>query len=419
MGKRLVTMLLMVVFSIGYSNILEAQEQIRMMSYNVLHLPSSNPGNREDTLRKILEYRPIDFLMVQELSNETGADRILNETFNYAGNDFGRGAFVSQQSNGGSDNLQQLVFYRKSKMELYSQSILITETRDINEYIFYMNDPDLSIHNDTIWLDVYVCHLKASQGFQNEQERLRNVNVLQDHLITRPQGRNVIFAGDFNVYTSNEPAYQRIVNPSQGIIFADPINVAGTWHNEESLSLTHTQATRENQLFGDGVGGGMDDRFDFIMVSENMLSVSNEISYQTGSYEAVGQSGNCFNENIIDCTGGGTTPTIRRALYHMSDHLPVYAEFNVTYPPVNGISDVTTGNIRLQSGNIVEHYLVLENLSERLESDIRIVNSIGELVMEQSIAANSISRIDINKLTSGMYFIVDVTSSQAVKFFKR
>ena len=52
---------------------------------------------------------------------------------------------------------------------------------------------------------------------------------------------------------------------------ADPINTPGSWNNNEDFRGVHTQSTRTSSSgFGGGAGGGLDDRFDFIMVSQNL-----------------------------------------------------------------------------------------------------------------------------------------------------
>ncbi len=72
-----------------------------------------------------------------------------------------------------------------------------------------------------------------------------------------------------------------------------------------------------------GSGGGLDDRFDLIFVSEDILDNSNGISYITDSYQALGQDGDRFNQTIRTPFNPTIPDSIADALFFMSDHLPV------------------------------------------------------------------------------------------------
>ena len=76
----------------------------------------------------------------------------------------------------------------------------------------------------------------------------------------------VLFAGDLNIYTSTEPAYIELLDPTNPIVLVDPIDTPGAWNNNEDFTAVHTQSTRTSSgPFGAGAGGGLDDRFDFIL----------------------------------------------------------------------------------------------------------------------------------------------------------
>jgi hypothetical protein len=73
----------------------------------------------------------------------------------------------------------------------------------------------------------------------------------------------------------------------------------------------------------------MDDRFDFILLSQELMDTSNEISYLNNSYQVKGQSGNFFNESLPLTNNGYVPDNIARALYEFSDHLPVTLKVSV------------------------------------------------------------------------------------------
>ncbi len=96
----------------------------------------------------------------------------------------------------------------------------------------------------------------------------------------------------------------------------------------------------------------MDDRFDFIMVSEDIKDGNNEIQYLSNSYETIGQDGNHYNDALIDGTNNSAPSNVITALYEMSDHLPVSMEVVFGSPSATAVTvfnktfddqDITSG----------------------------------------------------------------------------
>ena len=83
--------------------------------------------------------------------------------------------------------------------------------------------------------------------------------------------------------------------------------------------------------FGDGSSGGLDDRFDFIFISE-ALQDSSAFRYLPGSYTAFGNDGLHFNYNVNEARNKVVPDSIADALYYASDHLPVYLDFVYSSP---------------------------------------------------------------------------------------
>jgi len=255
---------ILIVFMIFLSFQIYAQETINTMFYNLLDFPEAPPSNRADILKAIVDdYQP-DLFMVCELQSEAGADIILNTSLVTQDNRYMRANFIPNQSSSFA-GLQQLVFYNSKKLILDDLTVITTSIRDINHYIFKLNTPDVA--TNPIYLDVFVAHLKSSQGIDNEILRLQMVVEFTDFLSSIPTDHFVLFAGDLNLYTSNESAYQELLDPSNSIVLKDPIDRLGGWHNNASFQDIHTQSTRiSNNEFNDhGAGGGLDDRFDFIL----------------------------------------------------------------------------------------------------------------------------------------------------------
>jgi endonuclease/exonuclease/phosphatase family metal-dependent hydrolase len=326
-----------------------AQEQATVMSYNVLNFPTGNIAGREDTLRQLINYIEPDLFLMQELKNDSGLQLILNESFSDLPANYAASTFLTQQSNPTSGfKLQQAIIYNSDMLGLAKEGFVQTQTRDINRFKMYYRAPDLSTGADTIFIYVYVAHLKSSQGTSNQEERLSNAQSFASNLGNLPADANVILAGDFNVYDSAEPAYQELLDSTNFIQMIDPINSPGDWSSSsfEPKNIL-TQSTRSSSIFGDGAGGGLDDRFDFILVSDNMMQPWNTIVFEPESYYAMGNTGTCYNQSITDCSGGEWPDEILQSLYYMSDHLPVIMTLNL------GVGNVGVEGVQVKTTTLL------------------------------------------------------------------
>ncbi|MEM7039177.1 MAG: hypothetical protein AAF570_19530, partial [Bacteroidota bacterium] len=347
------------------------KDTLTVVFYNLLNFPNGGGGipNRADTLEKIMRHLSPDVLMVCELNSAAAANDILNNALNTAGiTHYQQAAFISNTSSG--DNLQNLIYFNSNKLRLLSQQPLQTTLRDISKYTLYYNDPNLAIHQDTTFIDFYVAHLKASQGSTNQNRRNAEITILRNHLNSQPTLRNSILGADLNIYRSTEPAYQTITTTGS-YPMQDPINTPGSWNNNGTFAAVHTQSTRTFQLGGDGASGGMDDRFDQILTSSNVISGADRVRYLTGTYRAVGQDGLHFNANLTDAPPNLSEPAdIINALFYMSDHLPVFMQVEVGIPVPVPIPDgslaaqVVDGAVQLR-GEIRNGHLYARSFVER------------------------------------------------------
>lgn len=397
-----------------------AQSNIKTMFYNLLKFPSAPPGSRAEILKNILNEHEPDIFMICELESEAGADLILNTSLNDEGADFSRAPFVYNQS--GSNELQQLLFYRSGMFTLETSEIIFTSTRDINKYVLKLNTTDQD--TDPVYIDVYVSHLKSSQGTSNQQLRLEMVTQFTEHLTTIDPNSFVIFAGDFNLYSSSEPAYQELLDNTNAIVMVDPIDTPGSWHNNDSYQDIHTQSTRISSapFGGAGAGGGLDDRFDFITISENMLS-DPKLRYVNSTYKALGNNGNCFNNDISseDCTGE-FNQTLRNNLYSMSDHLPVVLdlETNKEIVILENPNFVSEGNFITLKKTFVKNQLeIVVNPSNLQINNIIIYNSLGQKVKTAPINNQKNIILDVAFLSNGLYYLkTNSSQQQPIKFIK-
>lgn len=285
----------------------------KVMSYNSLRFPDNSGAERVPYFRTIFTDIVPDILIMQEIGTEAGADTLLS-ILNSIENKYSRAEFTDYGA------LNSILFYNNQYISLVSQSEVSATPRVIPEYVLNVAGSELRC---------YSCHLRASTGEENEAERLEAVTSLRNHIDTLPEGTEFLIAGDMNFYTSDEPAYQKFIADEENNIgrAKDLCNFVGNWHDNESFSNVHTQSPRAN-AFGGGIGGGLDDKFDFIFSSYN-LNNNQGVEFVENSFVPYGNDGHHFNQSINNGENTAVSPQIADALYYASDHLPVYANFYV------------------------------------------------------------------------------------------
>jgi len=304
-----------VVFSLCFLSSAFSQDTLTVMTYNILNYPNINPTRYND-LKVIADHVKPDIFICSELTSNNGATMILDNSLNTGSiNYYSRATFMDGPD---TDNM---LFYNSNKVHLQSQNQITTSLRDISHYKVYTCE-----NVDTVWYDIFSVHLKASSGASNANDRLVESTVLTNYLATLPSNTNIIVGGDFNFYgvsPSVEPAWNQLINVGQ---LKDPINMMGEWHANSFFKSIHTQSTRSNTNPGccGGSTGGMDDRFDFLLINENLRSGSEGAKYITGTYKAIGQDGNHYNQALVEGSANASVPAaVNTALFNMSDHLPV------------------------------------------------------------------------------------------------
>ncbi|MBD3223485.1 MAG: T9SS type A sorting domain-containing protein [Caldithrix sp.] len=285
-----------------------AQTTLRIMTYNLLFYDGQD---RNTYFNTVVEDIDPDLLVVQEMLTPSAAETFKTDALN--------NEYHTIDYHDGFD-MDSHVYYNPFVLKFVSANYIETNLRDIAEYKF-----EIPATDQVFW--IYSLHLKAGSDDDDALMRFREASKLRDHLNEHPSGTPFIVAGDFNVYNAYENAYQELIesqDDNDGRLF-DPIDRAGYWHNNANDADIHTQSTRTT-YFGDGSTGGMDDRFDLILVSESLLD-----NVQNGSYTAYGNDGNHFNLAINSGTNSAVSREVANALHQASDHLPVVCE--ITFSP--------------------------------------------------------------------------------------
>lgn len=411
----------MVIFIYGFGlfpQIGWSQIDIKTMVYNILRFPSSPPANREITLRSILQDYTPDIFMVNELDDANGSNLLLNQSLKPINPAFEAATFINNQS--ANDPLQQMLYYNSDKFDLLFETLYPTIVRDINHYVLALKTVDYD--TDPVNLHVFVTHLKSSTGTTNQQVRLQMVNVFLNALANVPANDFVLFAGDLNLYTASEPAYQALLNPSNSHVLVDPINASGSWSNNANFAWVHTQSTRAATVPGWGnsyATGGLDDRFDFILIKQNMMT-NPKLQFVPGTYQAYGNNGNCFDLSINNTNCTGTySQAVRDLLFNMSDHLPVVMQLqsNKTLKNASNIKPIKSwGNLLQNPSNQWLEILLQEDGTHEIE----ILNMQGQIVETIYVSSVNSSKIWVEHWPAGIYWIQNKTlGGTALKFLKR
>lgn len=191
-------------------------------------------------------------------------------------------------------------------------------------------------------LFVYSSHLKASTGSANEDQRLAGATTLRANADALPVGSNIIFLGDYNMYTNTESGYTKMT--TGGVSPAiDPWGTANWTGAANAIKHTQSPLLVSTNL----VGGGVDDRFDLHLFTA-ALNDGAGLAYIPGTVRTLGNDGEHFDLAIN--TGNNTyypsniarSNALADALFAASDHMPVIVEYQVpaamsatlqSYPP--------------------------------------------------------------------------------------
>ena len=311
-----------------------ARADVRVCAYNLLQFSTSSvsgDATRINAFKVVLSEIDADILIVEEISNTSAVnflrDSILNAVGGPGGTVGSPAHYTAATFSDTASNLDLALFYRDAVFEEVAGSyqLILTSPRDTPRWQLRPVDAP----NDATDLYIYAMHLAASDPVSRDAQ----TQIVRANANGLPAGTNFVYAGDFNIDSSSEASYQNLIGTAadnDGRAF-DPINAPGTWSSVSGFSAIHTQSPHSNNANSPpgGVGGGLDDRFDFILVSA-ALQDSVGLDYVTGTYEAFGNDGNHFNQDINDAPIIPEGAAVADALHAASDHLPVV--MNLTDP---------------------------------------------------------------------------------------
>jgi len=200
-----------------------------------------------------------------------------------------------------------------------SNTLILLDSNDINDIgthpIMRAHFRPVGYTSPNSEFYVYAIHLKSGSTTSDKTQRALEAVNLRSNADALGQGKNIIFAGDFNMLGSSEAAWTNMLASGNGQAF-DTADSPGEWRDNEAFKSLHSQDPRS----------AMDDRFDIQFVSGEFLD-GKGLEYASGSYHVFGNNGTHTLNDAIS-TGSGASPAVLAALEAASDHLPIVADYD-------------------------------------------------------------------------------------------
>ncbi len=386
------------IFIIFQAAVCSAQDTLQFMSYNLLNYYSSaqDSATRNPYFRVTIAATNPDIITAQEIVSESSSLGFLNSVLKKVDTNYRAAPYIP-----GPDTNNSLYFL-SNKYSCNSNAAIHTALRDINHFTVVHLQTNDTVH-------VFVVHLKSSSGTVEEATRLAEVNDLRLITDAFPAGTSFIICGDFNIYSSSEPAYQKlkeISGTNEGHVI-DPLNLTGAWNNS-SYAQYHTQSPR-TRSFGGGVTGGLDDRFDMILFS-NSINTNGPLQYIPNSTIAYGNDGNHFNDSINQQPNTAVSLTVANALHYGADHIPVLAKFVFVNGWANGSNnEFEILDFRFQilpnpaRGQFIVESKLLAECRTSKESTLVIYDLVGKKILSSQFIGKK--TISLETISAGIYFV--------------
>jgi hypothetical protein len=356
----------------------EASAQLRIVDYNIAqnYDVAGDPGGLDVIFTAIgAEVRngfakPIDVLAVQE-ADDDGSDAvalaaILNGIYGvttYAA------APVPANGDSGGNGLPGLV-YNSASVSLLGTiafgDVGSGNTQQPRSSLRYQLRP--TGYDVTADFYIYNNHYKSDDGSVDQARRNVEAQEVRANSDALGEGTHAIYVGDFNVYRSTEAMYQTLLAAGVGQAHdpLNPLNVESKWSapsETETFKAIHTQSPATIEAFTGQVLGGMDDRFDFQLITGE-LQDGEGMSQLASSYRTFGNNGTHMTNGAIT-TGTGAAPDVLTALAQSSDHLPVVADYQL--PAKLGVQ-VASIPSSAATGAAVSIDVLIENLASAVTS---------------------------------------------------
>lgn len=312
----------------------KAEGQVRVMTWNVARTQGSADAigtvlwhaNRDDRPGWAT---PVDLMVFQEVTPDALSTLgSLVAASAPAGTTYALATYTTSSGENSSGGAPALFYRTQSFSEVASGHLDLPTGAGRNTDRWLMQLVGYSSPSARTY--VYGTHLKASSGSSNEQLRLDGALTIRANADALGAGVRAMYVGDFNVYSSAEPAFVAMLASGNGRA-TDPFG-GGSWAGAQN-SIVHTQSPRDINANG-LAGGGLDDRFDLLLTTAQ-LADGTGLSIIPGTCRTLGNDGNHYQRAINDGPNtyfpgqASRSSQLANALFAASDHLPVVADFQV------------------------------------------------------------------------------------------
>jgi len=372
-----------------------ALAQLRVITYNTANgtFPDFPPGQDPDPragMDNVLQAigdevtngiaKPIDVLIFQEHDEPHTTTQDFVDLLDgiYGAGTYGRSTVVTLPTS--STNIRQTLVYNTNTIDLISEITFGTTgftaaARQTAAFqlrpVGYDSSADFFVYNNHYVSGESCCGASSAQGRRDFEAQ-----AVRSHADLLGADAHVIYAGDFNIHSSSEAMYQTLLSAGNGQAF-DPINTPGDWNNDISFASVHTQSPSDGTGSGILSGGGIDDRFDFQLVTGEFLD-NEGLSYIPGSYHAFGNNGTTYNLPVNHTFN--TYPlsqSLLDDLASVSDHLPVVADYQLpakmevtlsAFPTMVNLGDIVNVDVFVE--NVAP--VLFANGADELDYDLTI-----------------------------------------------
>ncbi|GIW73739.1 MAG: hypothetical protein KatS3mg103_0261 [Phycisphaerales bacterium] len=224
-----------------------AMGQLRVATWN-LTIFNGEDEDRNDAVRTALfetyngrHLRP-DVLVVQEVTGSSAAVRlpaILNADPR-GGQDWALAPFVD------GPTTDSALLYRTSRVSVRAVVVASEGGSDPLPPRHTMRYDLAVVGYDSPALSIYSTHMKAGTGSRDRDRRLAEAQAIRADAQALPQGTCIMLAGDFNMQSASEEAYQALTasRPDNNGRLFDPIASEGSWNDSALYRFVHTQDPR-------------------------------------------------------------------------------------------------------------------------------------------------------------------------------
>jgi len=266
--------------------------QLRMITYNTANgtfpffppdtIQDPNPRTGMDNVLQAIAdevtngiAKPIDVLIFQEHDEPDTTTQDFVDLLDgiYGAGTYGRSTVITLPNF--TTNIRQTLVYNTNTLSLIHEVAFGTTSstaaaRQTARFklrpVGYDDSADFYIYNSHYKAGSTCCGATSDQARRNFEANTIRTN--SDNALG--QDTHAIYAGDFNIRSSSEDMYQTLLAAGNGQAF-DPISTPGNWNFNSGFAAVHTQSPSDGTGTGVLTGGGMNDRFDFQLVTGEFL----------------------------------------------------------------------------------------------------------------------------------------------------